>query len=396
MNDHVTARAGRTLRLWIMLCACLGLLAACGGGVGSGGTGSFASGPITGFGSIIVNDVRFDDSSARVETDDGSGRSREDLRLGMIVEIEADAVRDNTATAQHVRIVSELIGRVDALGANALVVNGLTVRTNAGTAYDAAFVGGMAGIAVGAVVEVYGFSTGAAGEVLATRIEPRPHASAHKFRGTLSGLDTQARTFRIGPQVFVYPAQIAGRDQLANGAFLRLLVEPRRDAQQRWVVTSINGAAPQPDEGKEVKTNGVITLFESLANFRVGGWAVDASAAEIEDGPLSLGRRVKVEGRVVGGVLVANKVRVVGQDGDDDYKTKGRIVAIDPVARIFELNGNRGRVSFARSDVEIVGGTLAMLAIGRRVEVTGQLSADGTLLEARRITFEDGDDDERR
>jgi hypothetical protein len=382
VNRNETARAGRTWCLWITLCACIGWLAACGGGVGAGGTGSFASGPITGFGSIIVNDVHFDDSSARVETDDGSGRSREDLRLGMVVEIEADAVRDNAATAHRVRIVSELIGRVDARGANALMVNGLTVRTNAGTVYDTAFVG------------VYGFSTGVAGEVLATRIEPRPGASAYKVRGTLSMLDTQARTFRIGSQVFVYPAQIAGHDQLANGAFLRLLVEPQRDTQQRWVVKSINGAAPQPDDGQEVKANGVITLFDSLANLRVGGWAVDASAAEIEDGPLALGLRVKVEGRVVGGVLVASEVRVVGEDGDDDYETSGRIVAIDPVARIFELNGNRGRVSFARSDIEFEGGTLDMLAVGLRVEVTGELSADGTLLEARRIEFkDDGDDD---
>ncbi len=394
MNRSAPACASRIRRLWIALGACIGLLAACGGGVGTGGTGSFASGPITGFGSIIVNDVHFDDSSARVEADDGSGRSRDDLRLGMVVEIEADAVRDDAATAQRVRIVSELVGRVDARGADTLVVNGLTVRTSAGTVYDAAFVGGKAGVAPGAVVEVYGFSTGPPGELLATRIEPRPDAGAYKFRGTLAALDTRARTFRIGSQVFVYPARIAGQHQLVNGAFLRLLVEPGRDAQRRWVVMSINGAAPQPDDGQEVKANGVITLFDSLANFRVGAWVVDASAAEIRDGPLALGRRVKVEGRVVGGVLVADKIRVVGQDGDDDYETKGRIVAIDPVARIFELNGNRGRVSYARDDIEFDGGTLELLAIGRRVEVRGELSADGTLLEARRIEFDDHDDDD--
>ena len=35
-----------------------------------------------------------------------------------------------------------------------------------------------------------------------------------------------------------------------------------------------------------------------------------------------------------------------------------------------------------------------MLAVGRRVNVTGQLSADGTLLEAQRIEFDDDDDDD--
>ena len=122
----------------------------------------------------------------------------------------------------------------------------------------------------------------------------------------------QARTFRIGSQVFVYPAQIAGHEQLANGALVRVRVEPQRDSQQRWLVTSINGAAPQPDENQAVKTNGLITEFTSLANFQVGNWTIDASAAEIEAGPLALGRRVKVDGTLRGDVVVASKVRVVG------------------------------------------------------------------------------------
>jgi hypothetical protein len=248
--------------------------------------------------------------------------------------------------------------------------------------------GGLAGVSAGTVVAVYGFSTGAAGDVLATRIEPQPDASAYKFRGTLSMLDTPARTFRIGSQVLMYPAQLAGHEQLANGALVRVLVEPQRDTQRRWIVISINGAAPQPPDGQEVKTNGLITEFTSLADFQVDVWTVDASAALVEGGPLALGQRVKIEGNLRGGVLAASKVRVVGKAGGDAYETEGRIVAIDPVARIFELNGNRGRVSYARNDIVVEGGTLTMLAIGRRVTVTGQLSADGTLLEARRIEFE--------
>ncbi len=156
-------------------------------------------------------------------------------------------------------------------------------------------------------------------------------------------------------------------------------------------MTSINGAAPPPVEDQDVKTNGLITQFSSPANFQVGSWRVDASSADVKDGPLALGQRVKVEGHLRSGVLIASEVRVVGQDGDDDYETKGRIVAIDPVARIFELNGNRGRVSYARNDIVFEGGTQAMLAVGRRVNVTGQLSADGTLLEAQRIEFDDDD-----
>ena len=56
-------------------------LLGCGGGdglagVGTGGTGSFSSGPIRGFGSIVVNGVRYDEASAQVVGDAGAAFSR--------------------------------------------------------------------------------------------------------------------------------------------------------------------------------------------------------------------------------------------------------------------------------------------------------------------------------
>ena len=66
-------------------------LAGCGGGgldiagISSGGTGSFTSGSISGLGSIIVNGIRYDDSSASVS---GSVDSASALRPGMVVTLE--------------------------------------------------------------------------------------------------------------------------------------------------------------------------------------------------------------------------------------------------------------------------------------------------------------------
>ena len=103
----------------------LGLaLAGCGGGsdgVGSGGTGTFSSGTITGFGSIIVNGVRYDDSGSRVLDAGGRTRSSADLRLGMVVEIEASEIRTDpvsgrrTASASSIRYGTEIEGPVEAL-----------------------------------------------------------------------------------------------------------------------------------------------------------------------------------------------------------------------------------------------------------------------------------------
>lgn len=71
--------------------AALGLLGCGGGGgagisdslagVGSGGTGSFASGPIRGFGSVIINNVRYDDSTASIATEGGKTARAADLKL---------------------------------------------------------------------------------------------------------------------------------------------------------------------------------------------------------------------------------------------------------------------------------------------------------------------------
>src|SRR5262245_31816300 len=88
------------------------LVAGCGGdgGVDSGGTGaaaSFASGPITGFGSVIVAGVRFDERGATVQDADGNVRPASDLALGMTVEVRGgriapDANGNDAAPAQSI------------------------------------------------------------------------------------------------------------------------------------------------------------------------------------------------------------------------------------------------------------------------------------------------------
>jgi hypothetical protein len=79
---------------------------------------------------------------------------------------------------------------------------------------------------------------------------------------------------------------------------------------------------------------------------------------------------------------------VQGPNGNDELQMNGVIAAVDTVARVFEFNGRRDKVSFARSDIVFEDGTVASLTVGRRVRAFGQLSADGTLLEATRIRIE--------
>lgn len=389
MND-MSQRMGRLVRRrwWGALALAL-LVFGCGGGVGTGGTGSFAVGPISGFGSIIVNGVRFDDVDARVESDDGSPRGSDSLRLGMMVEVDADEVRNAQAAARQVRVVSELIGRVDSVDPllGQLVVNGLTVRTNASTVFDEQFAGGLSGIAVASLIEVYGFADGAAGAVLATRLEPRPGATAFKFRGALSALDRVARTFRIGSQSFSYLGLSPEPQGLANGAIVRVVVGTARDGAGRWTVTALTGGVPSRD-GVDGEADGLISAYNSDADFRVNGLPVDASGAVVQGGPLAAGLRVEVHGRLQAGVLIASTVKVERDEGAGEFELHGTIDSVDPGSQTLRLRGRSELVSTARPGLKFEGGTAADLLPGRRIELKGVLSADGTRVEATEIEFD--------
>jgi hypothetical protein len=383
-SDRVSCRhlALRWLAAWLVAA----LVIACGGGVGTGGTGAFASGPITGFGSIIVEGIHFDDSAARIEDDDSSGRSRDDLRLGTMVEVESGEIREGAASASQVRIVSSLIGSVESVAADALVVSGLTVRVNAGTVIDDRFGGGVAAIAVDRVVEVFGFVS--ASEIVATRIEPKDGATTYKFRGMVSSMNSQVRTFDIGNQHFSYPGSVSGINELRDGAFVRVVVGLQPDALGRWIVSAVGNTGPGNVDRDQAKARGVITTFASNASFAVGGTVVDASAAEIVGGPLAAGLRVEVEGRLQAGVLIASHVEVEDNNHHDEIEIRGAIATIDPLAKVLTISGRSERVSYARNDIEYDKGTVADLVAGQPVRVFGQLSADGTLVEATRIRFD--------
>jgi hypothetical protein len=120
-------------------------LVACGGGgggssagLGTGGTGSFAVGTISGFGSIIVNGVRYDDSSASIVDDDDSSSSLSALSIGQVVEIRGSVNSDGvTGTASSIAYYSALKGPVTAVnvGAGTVTVFGQVVNVTPTTLF---------------------------------------------------------------------------------------------------------------------------------------------------------------------------------------------------------------------------------------------------------------------
>lgn len=376
------------------------VLAGCGGG-GSDSSSSdtataYSSGPITGFGSVIVNGVRFDDSSARITDDDDVALGRDELRLGMMAEVHGAGVATDSlgrhGRALAIRIGNEIVGPVSAVDATAktLTALGQIVDVTDNTLFGERITGGLAGIAVGTVIEVNGALNVTTGHYTATRIDVRPNAPYFRLRGVISALDTTAKTFKIGDALISY-AGLSTTDvfaSLANGLLVRVRLQTAQ-VDGAWVAARIAGGVRKIENQDEAEIHGLITAFTSVTQFSVNGIAVDASNASFPDGQAGvvLGARVEVEGKAVDGVIVARKVELQNERELHirGFELHGNITTIDTTAKTFVLRGVT--VNYANA-VVYKDGTEADLKVGAQVEVKGMLDVDGKTLTAVRIEFE--------
>jgi Domain of unknown function (DUF5666) len=310
--------------------AVLSLLASalpgCGGGVGGEGTGAavtLASGPITEFGSIVVNGVHYDVASASVDDLGSGGRTNANLQLGMVVEVAAGAIdrRSGTprAVASQVRVTPELLGPADSVNAAAgtLVVLGQTVRVTAATNLNG-LPGGLAGLQPNTgAVEVFGYLDVAKGQYVATRVQARASVAKYIVRGTVTGLNSATQTFSINGQTFNFSGA-SGGSAIGDDKVVRLELEARRGDDGRWQVSSSEGGTPSRSDADEAELKGLISAFNPATpgRFSVNGVPVNASTiVSALPAGLALGVRVEVEGALREGTLVAREVTV--EDDDD-------------------------------------------------------------------------------
>ncbi len=371
-------------------------LSGCGGGVGTEGTGSFASGSITGFGSIVVGGVHFDESSARIEDDDGAPLDRAALALGMVVQVSAGPIvsaadGSQSAVATLVHSSRALVGPATAVDvAQALVVVlGQTVALSADTAVDPRLAGGLAALRPGQWIEVYGFYDAGGSRYAATRIALADSAAGQRISGPVSVVDSQRKTFTIGSQSYRYD-MLAGAAPV-DGALLSLQLQPGTDGNGRWQVSGGRAQAAPPRERDGAELGGLVSALQSASRFTVDGVSVDASAARVSGGTLRTGARVAVSGVLRSGVLVASQVSVEADAQARGYEVRGVVQSLDlGSARMVLRAGVRDTaVSLARTGLVFDNGSRAELAVGRRLRVEGLLSADRTLIEATEIRFDD-------
>jgi hypothetical protein len=378
-------RLGHALGLLLCLLAAASLVG-CGGGVGTGGTGSYGAAPIDGFGSIFVGGVEFDAARASVLDDDGLPRDGGELRLGMTVEVEGGAVVGGAATASTVRIARSVVGPVAAtdVGARTVLVLGQTVQVNGSTVFEPSLRGGLAALRAGDVVAVSALAD-AQGHLLATRIAPAAAGAPWRLRGSVAALDTAARRFRIGAATLDYAAAQAPAG-LADGQLVNLTLNGG-GAAGALAVTAFGPVSQAPAEAADAQVEGLVAGPASSRRFRVGGIDIDATQASIEPSAAALvaGAQAQIAGRMQGGSLLATRVTLLTPQQAERriYRLAGAIASVDAAAASLVVRDTSVDFSAAR----FVNGTAAALAAGVTVRVQGTLSADGTRIDATQIEF---------
>jgi len=280
---------------------------------------AFAAGPITGFGSVIVNGVRYDTSGA-LFTKDGVDAFQEDFEVGHTVVVKGTIDDDNTnAFATNVDFSDNVEGRVTDFDvvANTILVLGQTVLFGDGLSRDDSCPTNLQDFD-GVVVEVSG-SVNDDGVIVATRIECKDVLGEMEVTGKVSGrTDT---TFMINALVVDYST--ANLFNFSGSITDGDLVEAKGTdlggpANDVLIATSVEFKGPRFDtaEGDHLEIEGFITSFTDETMFVVGDTPVEVIIGETTfegGGPadLRLNLKVEVEGETdVDGVLVATKVQI--------------------------------------------------------------------------------------
>ena len=437
MTPH-TQSAGRTsvaTGIWRLLAGALALataalVGACGGGggdvagVGSGGTGSFSVGTITGFGSIFVNGIRYEDNGARLVDDDGTvkvlGTDDNPLKLGMVVEV--NGIVDDSGTvrsATQIAYGAEIKGPVTAVDAVAGTFNvfGITVRTTTTTVYDN--FGGVGALATGNVVEVYG-QPDTNGRIVASYVEREAASVAafvagdgeYRLRGAVAGLSgsSPAYAFTMRGVAIRTNASTDFDGTPANGLSVSVRLDPRQQGDGSYLAERLKVRTARYDDSSssaEGEVEGYVSGFTNAASaFRVTGYAVRLGAGvAYEDGvaaDLKDGIRVEAKGRIENGALLVTRLEFKSRDADDDgddddvsggsqeFEFKGAVACISCGA----TNGTftvKGVALSYDAATEFRDGLIGTTLDGKTVEVksVNVLTSTGTTYRATRIKLDD-------
>lgn len=302
-------------------------------------TVTFVTGAISGFGSVIINGVRYESDSATVSKE-GKSSTQTDLKTGEVVTLRAEKGADGVNRAKAIeqsRLVQGAVTAIDTTN-DTLTIAGTVISVTASTVFDAGITGGLDGIAVGDRIEVHGFAGATTGTATATRIEKSDPADTEiEVTGKVTALDATAKRFTIGTLVVDYstatlvglaasgPAdgelvEVKGTSLLADGALKATRVK-REDGGLKGV---------KDDSGE---LSGAVTSFVSATDFVVNGQKVTTTSSTIYVGGTSADikadAKLEVEGKLdTSGNLVADKI-IFKREATFELKATVEAVTVD-------------------------------------------------------------------
>lgn len=306
-------------------------VAGCGGSSSGGSTVSGAAGTnkgvITALGSIFVNGVEFNVTGSSVTVDKSAGHES-DLKVGRVVTVKGSKSDDLHGSATSVEYKDNLEGPVDvtpAAGATQFQAFGQTIAVNTSAATVAAgktvfsnFTA-LSQLTAGSLIEVSGLPD-SSGIIQASYIELKSGAlagSSIELKGTISGLDTTAKTFAIGALTVDY--SVASLSDLpaggiANGIFVEVSGSGTNytlGASPTFKAAKVESDTENPtlSEGEAMSIEGYVKGFTAGSNtFTVNGKAVNTGALSLTG--VANNVRIEVEGTMSNGVLMVTKIKL--------------------------------------------------------------------------------------
>jgi hypothetical protein len=329
-------------RAALALCAAVGLISC---GVGQDGTGlvpdAQTTGVVTGFGSVIVDGIRYDVDRADIRLDGASGARATDLRVGMVVTVTGALAADGASgTATEVRHDTLLDGPIEAVvGAQELRVLGQRVLAD-----DTTVVAGaseFAALRAGDRVRLSGLRA-PDGSLLATWVQRETVAAAPRLTGFVTAVGTG--TVRVsGVLVDISAARLVGVTQgtLAAGQLVRLTLQapPSGAAAVATELALIDLRLPDSVFKRQIQ--GIVDGWNAQAGRLVlGGQSVliDARTQFIDGSAndLAVGLRIEVSGRLEAGrELRAERLRI--RRAPLAAYGRGAVDSVDLAGRSFRL-----------------------------------------------------------
>ena len=210
INSLFGIKSGLAIIAMLLITAAF-IITSCGGGSGGGstagggvsGTGS-ATGVITAFGSVFVNGIEYQITSATISVNDNNKATESDLKVGMKVTVEA-VKNDASSIVYEPEVVGEVSNKnTDAFGVRSFEVLGQKVIVNSNTAFcfsdereNCTF--SFAELNDGDFVDVSGFFD-SNGDIIATLVKKEDQdPGVYSVKGIVSDLETsdEINTFNI-------------------------------------------------------------------------------------------------------------------------------------------------------------------------------------------------------